>query len=221
MRSRPASRPLLPRRPHPHGRGPLRQLARAASWHRRKLAVLAAVATVLTGLAATAPPAPPTTSVVRTRAALAGGVLLTSDDLEVVALPQDALPDRAVADAAELVGRRLAAPVPRHQVLTSAALSSGDLTAGVGHVLAPVRLADADVVALLAPGDVVDVIASAADGGATGTVARAVRVVTVPARDPDDQGTATGALVVLDVVEDDAEPLARAAAAGSLTVVWP
>jgi pilus assembly protein CpaB len=208
-------------RPSPHRHGPLRQLARAASWHRRKLAVLAAVATVLTGLAATAPPVPPTATVVRTRTALAGGVVLTADDLEVVDLPRGDLPDRTVADPAGLVGQRLAAPVPRHQVLTATALASVDAAVGVGHVLAPVRLADADVVALLRPGDLVDVIASAADGGATSTVARSVRVVTVPAQDLDDQGTSSGALVVLDVGDRDAEPLARAAATGGLTVIWP
>lgn len=216
MRTR-SARPGRPRPP----RSLLRNLARAASWHRRKLAVLAAVATVLTGLAAAAPPVPPTTAVVRTRVALAGGVVLTADDLEVVDLPQRDLPDRTLGQAADLVGRRLAAPVPRHQVLTSTALASVDAAVGIGHVLAPVRLADADVVALLAPGDVVDVIASAADGGATSTVARDVRVVTVPAQDPDEQGTTAGALVVLDVVESDAEPLARAAATGGLTVIWP
>jgi len=183
--------------------------------------VLAAALTVLTGLAATAPPAPPTEPVVRARTALAGGVLLTADDLEVVDLPRDALPDRVVHDPADLVGRRLAAPAPRRQVLTTAALASVDGAVGVGHVLAPVRLADADVVALLEPGDLVDVIASAADGGATSTVARSVRVVTVPAVGPDEQGTATGALVVLDVVAEDVVPLARAAATGNLTVVWP
>jgi pilus assembly protein CpaB len=217
VRPRSATRPVRPR----HPRSPLRSLARAASWHRRKLAVLAAVATVLTGLAAVAPPVPPTTTVVRTRTALAGGVLLTADDLEVVDLPRDAVPERIVGEPADLVGRRLAAPAPRHQVLTVTALTSVDGAVGAGHVLAPVRLADAEVVALLEPGDLVDVIASAADGGATRTVARSVRVVTVPAHDPDDQGTSTGALVVLDVAGTDAEPLARAAATGSLTVVWP
>jgi len=190
------------------------------SWHRRKLAVLAAVAAVLTGLAAAAPPAPPTTTVVRAREALTGGVVLTADDLEVVDLPRDGLPDRAAGDPAALVGRRLAAPVPRRQVLTPAALASAGSAVGVGHVLAPVRLADGDVVALLRPGDLVDVIASTSDGGRTATVARSVRVVTVPVRDADDAGTATGALVVLDVGEADAEPLARAAATGSLTVIW-
>lgn len=216
MRTRSATRPGLPRR-----RSLLRDLARAASWHRRKLAVLAAVATVLMGLAAAAPPAPPTTTVLRTRAALAGGVLLTPEDLEVVDLPEADLPDRTVGELSDLVGRRLAAPVPRHQVLTAPALASVDAAVGVGRVLAPVRLADADVAALLEPGDLVDVIASAADGGATSTVSRSVRVVTVPAQDPDEQGTATGALVLLDIGDRDAEPLARAAATGSLTVIWP
>lgn len=204
--------------PH-HRHHPLRNLARAASWHRRKLAVLAAVATVLTGLAAAAPPAPPTSAVVRTRTPLGGGVVLTADDLEVVDLPRDGLPDRALGDLEALVGRRLAAPVPRHQVLTSVALSASS-SVGAGHVLAPVRLADADVVALLRPGDLVDVIVAASDGGATRTVARSVRVVTIPAHDPDDQGGSPGALVVLDVVDGDAEPLARAAATGALTVIW-
>ena len=149
-------------------------------------------------------------------------MLLTADDLEVVALPRDDLPDRTAGRP-----RRPGRPAPRRP---AAAPPGADRdrahlrrrgAAGVGHVLAPVRLADADVVALLRPGDVVDVIASASDGGATSTVARDVRVVTVPARDSDDQGTATGALVVLDVAETDAEPLARAAATGGLTVVWP
>ena len=58
-------------------------------------------------------------------------------------------------------------------MLTADALASVDAAVGAGHVLAPVRLADADVVALLRPGDLVDVIASAADGGATTTVVRA------------------------------------------------
>jgi pilus assembly protein CpaB len=214
---RPPSRPGSSQ----HRGNPWRQLARAASWHRRKLAVLAAVAAVLTGIAAVAPPLPPTTAVVRTRSALAGGVVLTADDLEVVDLPESDLPDRTVSGLDGLVGRRLAAPVPRHQVLTATALASADTAVQPGRVLAPLRLADADVVALLEPGDLVDVIASAADGGATSTVARSVRVVTVPAHDPDDQGTSTGALVVLDVEDGDAEPLARAAATGGLTVVWP
>lgn len=215
MRPRPPARAGIPH----HRHHPLRLLLRAASWHRRKLAVLAAVATVLTALAALAPPVPATSTVVRARTALAGGVVLAEDDLEAVALPREGLPERAEGDLDALVGRRLAAPVPRHQVLTPVALSASQAVVA-GHVLAPVRLADADVVALLRPGDRVDVIATASDGGATATVVRSVRVVTVPPSDPDDPGASPGALVVLEVGGGDAEALARAAATGALTVIW-
>ena len=218
MRTRPVPRPAAGL-PH-HRHSPLRNLARAASWHRRKLAVLAAVATVLTGLAAAAPAAPPTTPVVRARAALGGGVLLTADDLEVVDLPRADLPDRTLGEIADLVGRRLAAPVSRHQVLTVPTLVNADATVAVGHVLAPVRLTDADVVALLQPGDRVDVVSSDPDTGRTTTVAHSVRVATVPAARTDDAGASTGALVVLDVADGDAEPLARAVATGNVTVIW-
>ncbi len=215
MRPRPTTRPGIPH----HRHHPLRLLARAALWHRRKLAVLAAAAAVLTGLAATAPPAPPTTTVVRARSDLVGGAVLGADDLEAVALPRDGLPEQASGDLDALVGRRLAGPVPRHQVLTPVALATVSAV-GPGHVLAPVRLSDAEVVALLRPGDRVDVVAVAGETGATTTVARSVRVVTVPAVDPDQQGASTGALVVLDVAEPGVESLTRAAGGGTLTVVW-
>ena len=131
------------------------------------------------------------------------------------------LPDRTVGDPADLVGRRLAAPLPRHAVLTSTALVTAEGNVAIGHVLAPVRLSDAGVVALLVPGDRVDVVASDPDSGRTTTVARAVRVVTEPAASSDDAGATTGALVVLDVPDGDAEPLAQAVATGNVTVIWP
>ncbi|MFF0724770.1 hypothetical protein [Streptomyces sp. NPDC004134] len=70
--------------------------------------------------------------------------------------------------------------------------ASGDVTdpattgrdgggSGGAEVLAPVRLADAGVVGLLKPGDVVDVLAvDAEDGGPARVVARAARVAEIP-----------------------------------------
>jgi hypothetical protein len=49
----------------PQRRRPLRALARAASWHRRKLAVVAAIAAVLTGISAAAPEGPAMITVVK------------------------------------------------------------------------------------------------------------------------------------------------------------
>lgn len=178
------------------------------------------MATVLTGLVSAAPPGPPTTTVVRARVALAGGTLLSADDLETVTVPRDGLPAGTLVDPHALVGQRLAAPVPARTVLTSLAVVSAHSVAGPGHVLVPVRLADADVVALLRPGDVVDVLASDPQTDRAQTVARRLRVVSVPVT--QEEGSAgPGALVLLDATASDSEPLAQAAATGSLTVIWP
>ena len=79
--------------------------------------------------------------------ALEGGTRLTPDNLEVTDIVVDDAPDGAVADPDLLVGRTLAAPVPRGQVMTERAVVSA--RASPGRVMAPLRLADADVTALL------------------------------------------------------------------------
>ncbi|MFC9065884.1 hypothetical protein [Streptomyces harbinensis] len=91
-------------------------------------------------------------------------------------------------------------------------------------VAAPVRIADAEVVRLLAPGDVVDVLA--ADPGAAEparVVARRAEVADIPGRDeaPREPGLLApteGALLVLTVPRATAAELAGAAA-GSLLAV--
>ena len=189
------------------------------SWHRRKLAVLAVLAAVLTGLAAAAPEGPPTVSAVRVTEALEGGARLTTDDLEVVEVVASDAPDGVVADPAELVGRVLAAPVPRGQVLTGLAVVSA--RGSPGRVLAPLRLSDPDTVALLRAGDVVDVLAADAQSEQAFVAGRAVRVVTVPAPpDPESGADPGGALVLVEVDAETARVLARAAVSATLSVIW-
>ena len=189
------------------------------SWHRRKLAVLAVLAAVLTGLAAAAPEGLPTVSAVRVTEALKGGARLTTDDLEVVEVVAADAPDGVVADPAELVGRVLAAPVPRGQVLTGLAVVSA--RGSPGRVLAPLRLSDPDTVALLRAGDVVDVLAADAQSEQAFVAGRAVRVVTVPAPpDPESGADPGGALVLVEVDAETARVLARAAVSATLSVIW-
>ena len=200
-------------------RRPWLSFRRAVSWHRRKLALLAVLAAVLTGLAAAAPEGPPTVSVVRAAVALEGGTRLTPDDLEVTDIVVDDAPDGAVADPDLLVGRTLAAPVPRGQVMTERAVVSA--RASPGRVMAPLRLADADVTALLRAGDMVDVLAADPQAEQAFVAGRSVRVVTVPARaDPDAGADPAGALVLVEVDPETARVLARAAVSATLTVIW-
>jgi pilus assembly protein CpaB len=181
--------------------------------------MLAVLAAVLTGLAAAAPKGPPTLTVVRSTTALPAGTLLSADDLEVSEIVAADAPDEVLAETARLVGRTLAAPVPRGQVLTERSVVSA--RASPGRVLAPLRLADAEVTALLRAGDVVDVLAADPDAEQAFVAGRGVRVVTVPApADPDAGPDPAGALVLVEVDAETAQVLARAAVSSTLTVIW-
>jgi pilus assembly protein CpaB len=199
-------------------RQPWLSFRRAVSWHRRKLALLATLAAVLTGLAAAMPEGPPTMTVVRAAAALEGGRRLTLDDLETAQVVAADAPDEVMADPEALVGRTLAAPVPRGQVLSEHAVVSA--RASPGRVLAPLRLADAEATALLRAGDVVDVLAADPQAEEAFVAGRGVRVVTVPVPAESVGADPAGALVLVEVDAETARVLARAAVSATLTVIW-
>ncbi len=191
------------------------------SWHRRKLAVVAAVAAVLAGMTAVAPDGPPTLSVVRASVQLAGGTAIDREDLEVESIVADSAPRGALTDPADLIGRVLAAPVAEGQVLTELALVTPRTPVASGQVVAPLRLADADLAGLLRPGDLVDVLAADEQAEAASVIASGVRVVTrPPAVDPADGAVTPGALVLVAVDRETAKRLARAAVSTTLTVTW-
>jgi pilus assembly protein CpaB len=198
----------------------LRDLRRAASWHRRKLAIVAAIAAVLSAVAAAAPPAPPTLRVVRATTDLTSGAIIRSSDITVSSIAEDALPRGALVDPTVVVGRRLIGPVADGQVLTALDLPGTSWGMGPGHVIAPLRLADPEVAALLQPGALIDVIAADPEGGQANVVATRVRVLTVPAP-PASEGisAADGALVLVDVDAETATLLAEAAASTRISVV--
>ncbi|WP_152361340.1 SAF domain-containing protein [Microlunatus speluncae] len=199
----------------------LRSLIRAVSWHRRKLAVIAAVLAVLTGINAAAPRAPDTVTVLRAVEFLPGGGPVAATQVRLEAVVAEAVPEDALTDPAQAVGRILAAPVPKGQVLTGSDLV-GDRTLRPGRVLAPVRLADSGLAAVLRPGDVIDIVAADGQGGPAGTVARGVRLVTIPGADGSTgrSDSAAGVLVLVEVDDETALGLARAGSTSALSVIW-
>lgn len=196
-----------------------RSLGRAVSWHRRKLAIVAAVAAVLTGVAAVNPEGPPTLSVVRATSQLAGGAVVESSDVHLSEVAAVDAPAGALTEVADVVGQRLAAPVANGQMLTELALLS-TRSGTSGLVVAPLRLADFDVAALLRPGEMVDVVATDEQTTKAAVVAEGVRVVTIPVSG-EREGSQVGALVLVEVTAVEATTLARAAVSGTLTVIWP
>lgn len=170
------------------------------------------------------PPAPPTVEVVRAATRLDGGSTLTKDDLVLARLPVEALPEDALDDVSLAVGQQVTAPVARGQVLTTLTVASAGRSVRAGQVVAPLRLADADVAALLQVGDPVDVVAADGEARAAAVVARKVRVVGLP-QPAETSGiggsvsTSAGALVLVEVDGPTATRLAQAAVTASLSVV--
>jgi pilus assembly protein CpaB len=202
-------------------RRPLHALARATSWHRRKLAALAAVAAVLTGVTAAAPEGPAMMSVVKAKSRLPAGTVVSTSDLVLDRVAAADVPEGVLTDPLTLVGKTLAAPVAENQMMTPLAATAARTSVPYGHVIAPLRLVDTALVALLRPGDVVDVIAADAQAGRAIVVAAGARVVTIP-QVPDEwvRPDPEGALVLIDVDAHTAPIVAQAAASATLSVIW-
>lgn len=202
-------------------RRPLQALARAASWHRRKLAVLAAIAAVLTGISAAAPEGPAMITVVKARSQLPGGAVLSAADLLLDRVDASDVPAGALSDPHALIGKTLAVPVAENQIMTPLATIAARTSVSPGHVMAPLRLADTALAALLRPGDVVDVIAADPHAEQAVVVAAGARVVTIPELPDDRAGPGPeGALVLIDVDAQTASVVAKAGASAVLSIMW-
>lgn len=202
----------------------VRSIGRAISWHRRKLAVVAAIAAVLTGVNAASPSPPPTTSVVTASSALAGGTRLTAEALTVTEFPDDVVPGQAITDPADLIGLTLAGPVTAGQVLTSVSAVSSRLATDSEMVVAPLRVDDPELIGLLQIGDRLDVLAAESQGGTAHVIADRVRVVTIPrtAGSSGIGGTTSegpGSLLLVEVTPEDAALLAQAVVSAQISIV--
>jgi pilus assembly protein CpaB len=209
-----------PRRPLPFA-----GLARAARWHRRKLAVLAAVGAVLCTLAAASPSERVSVPVVVAAADLDGGRALVDGDLRIARYPLDLAPRDAVADPGVLTGRHLITAAGAGTPLTErSVVAPRGLQPGAGQALVPVRLDDPAVAALLRVGDRVDVVASPADDSPARVIAAGARVLALPGSQQSGGpfGTSTdsrGPLVLLEVSSTEAGELVQAQTRHRLTVV--
>lgn len=92
---------------------------------------------------------------------LSPGVTLSADDVVLRKRPTVTIPDGAATAMDVVVGKTLAGPSRRGEVLTDARVLGSRLTglaAGPDARVVPLHLADAAVLDLIRPGDVVDVL---------------------------------------------------------------
>ncbi|HEY9291898.1 MAG TPA: RcpC/CpaB family pilus assembly protein [Microlunatus sp.] len=201
------------------------EFGRLVSWHRRKLAVLAAMGAAVAGISAATPEPPPSATVVVAAHQLSGGRQLTESDLSTRSVPQSTVPVDALTDPQRLIGRTLVAPLSEGSVLTALSVLGVRPDTHPGLVIAPLRISDAAVVGLLRVGDRVDVVASDPESGtAARVIADQVRVVTIPkAAEDTSQLSPTSSdpqtLLLVEVTRDQATALADAAAASQLSVL--
>ncbi len=166
-----------------------------------------------------APPPPDTVEVLVAARDLPSGSRLGDDDVVAHDWPADLAPPDAATTA---LGRVLAAPLGRGEVLTDArVVGPGLALAQPGQTILPVRLPDAGMATLLQPGDEVDLVATDPGTGASSIVAREVTVLATPRGVPEDPaGGAGGALVVVGTCATEAIDISSAALSQFVTVSW-
>lgn len=193
------------------------RLLTGLAWRRRLIAgALAATGTAI-GITALSPAAPATIDVVVAADGLQGGQTLTADDLTVATFTPETVPPRAL-DIDDLIGRVLVGPLDHGEPVTETRIIGPGLLEGWGAeaVAVPVRIADADSVGLLQPGDHIDLLATSPDGLADASaVATNVPVVTI--RPDEDTMGADGALVVIAGTKEQANAVAQAAVTSRLS----
>jgi Flp pilus assembly protein CpaB len=198
-----------------------RTVRRVVLARRRPLAAGCAGVAVLAGLHATRPAPAPTVPVRVAAHDLPSGTVLSPRDLVTRRFPTAVAPPGTAADA---VGRTLAAPVRAGEPVTDVRLVAPSLVSGYpGRVALPVRVADADSVALLRVGDRVGLVAADPRRGTASYVATDVPVLALPRGESeaaDVSGAALpGRLVVLGAFPSDVDHVAAAAASDLLSLV--
>lgn len=196
-----------------------RRGGRRGAWRRtqlrRGLAALLAGAAVWSAITAFAPAQPPSATAVAAAADLAAGHRLDADDLTLVPVDPATAPGSRLGDVAAAVGQTLAAPLERGEVLTAARLrpSSGLAQLPLGERALHVPVADRGSVALVRPGDRVDVV-SVESGQTVGSGLLVVSIDTPGQSGGFGGGDDTPAGVVLAVPPGDVGRIVSAAVGG-------
>ncbi|MEU0941152.1 SAF domain-containing protein [Embleya sp. NPDC005971] len=198
--------------PAPRARPPWR---RVLARHRRGLAALSAAVAVLAVIVAVRPTPAPTGAVLVAARDLPAGSTPGPADLALVALPTALHPAGVLHAVGQATGVALTGPLRRGEPVTDVRVAHPGGPHDPGTVILPARFADADAVAVLRPGDRIDVLAAPAPEH-PGPARLIVPAAIVVAR-PTATGSSAGALLILEVPRTVAAELAGAAGGSVLT----
>jgi Flp pilus assembly protein CpaB len=178
---------------------------------------------VLAGVAAFRPdPADADTEVVIAVRDLNPGVTLTADDLSIQRRSATTVPDGALGAVDVAVGATLAGPARRGEIITDARVLGSrlaGLAAGPDARVVPLHLADAAVLDLIRPGDVVDVLgAVSAETDAEPRVVAANAIVVLVSARQKSAGAGDDRVVLVALPATAANALAGATLVQTVTL---
>lgn len=161
------------------------------------------------------------TDVVVTARDLAPGVELTAADFQVQARAAAAVPEGAHTRVDALVGTTLAGPARRGEVLTDVRVLGPRLAesaAGPDARIVPIPLADAAVMDVLRPGDIVDIVAAPAEDVTEARLIATDAVVVLVSAEQSGIGARDGRVVLVALPAAAAKAVAGAALAQAVTL---
>lgn len=196
-------------------------LVRAVTWHRRAVAAVLTALAVLAAVTAMTPQRAPTVDVVVAARDVAAGSRLAAADLTTIAYPEALVPDAAVVNVGQVVGRAASVAISARTPITANALSTASSLTGPGEQLVAFRVPDASVLSLVHVGDLVSVVATTSDNTVVNLASR-VRVAALPQQSEAGGliggSSSSGGLVVVSCPPKTAATLAGWAASTSLGI---
>jgi Flp pilus assembly protein CpaB len=220
MRSRPTDDTRAPRRAHP-----LRTIATRTLWRSRFVLAAACVGLACSVVAGSLTPEPPqTAAVVVTARDVAAGSRLTSSDLRVTRVARALAPAAAYAHVSSAKGRTAAAGLTAGTVVTPGLVAGDEVarSAPDGKVVVALPEGEDPTVALLGPGDHVDLLTTTGHGSRY--LAHRALVLPPPGRQSGSAGLLGGgddpaATLVVAVDPGEAEAIAARTDGSRLTAV--
>lgn len=152
---------------------------------------------------------------------LAPGIELTTADVSVEARAVPAVPEGAHTRVDAVVGTTLAGPARRGEVLTDVRVLGPRLAesaAGPDARIVPIPLADAALMDLLRPGDVVDIVAAPSDESTEARLIATDAVVILVSAKDSGLGARNGRVVLVALPAAAAKVVAGAALVQAVTI---
>jgi Flp pilus assembly protein CpaB len=178
---------------------------------------------ILAGIAALRPdPGDRRSDVVVAAHDLSPGLALSAADVKLEKRSATTVPDGAQTSIDDLVGTTLAGPARRGEVLTDVRVLGSrlaGLAAGPDARVVPLHLADAAVLDLIRPGDVVDVMGAIAAGSdAKPTLVASDAIVVLVSEKPKTAGAGDDRVVLVALPAAAAHSLAAATLVQTVTL---